>query len=160
MTATPGRTAWIILVLSLALNCFFLGVHASGWLSGHGASLFSRHDHPRRLLGMPHPRELFRALPDSAQPVLKDTMAAHRAEVRERITALAAARREVAAAMQAEPYERARLEAAFEVLRAREADVAAAAQATILDLADRLTPEDRARIADLMPVRGPRAKHP
>jgi uncharacterized membrane protein len=156
-------TGWprLVLIASLALNLFAAGALATalatdrGWLPG-----LRSHARPGRLIGLPNPRQLRAALPESGQRALDDALRAHGAEIRRRIHDLAAARLEVAAAIRAEPFERAGLDAALARLREREAAVAVATQAMMAELVERLDAEGRARVADLLPPRRPGPRHP
>lgn len=143
-------SARIWLVLSLALNLFMAGAIASYLFVGRD------HGHHR---GAPwrghslHPRVLRKLLPEQDQPVLDAILQAHRPRIRERVKALRDARGAVAQAMRAEPFERRQLEAALTGLRSRETEMAEAAQAMALELAARVSPEGRARLAEQMKPR-------
>ncbi|WP_119460428.1 periplasmic heavy metal sensor [Rhodospirillaceae bacterium SYSU D60014] len=156
MAGRLSKPMRVLLVLSLALNLFGAGAIAAsavmdrGWLAG----AFGLHHHrPPRIMGMPNPRQLHAVLPESGRVILKETLDAHRPRFRENLRGLFAARRAVAEAIKADPFDRTRLEAAFTTLRDREANVATAAQATMADLVSRLDADERDAVAELLTVR-------
>ena len=143
-----------LLTVSILLNVFLIGVIAAGAVTRHGGPFFHAvHDRPLRPFEMPSPRKIRAALPESARPVAEALFAEHRDEVLLKIRAMIEARRAVAAAMRAEPFDRAALDGALATLRAREGELASTVQTHIADLATRLDAESRARIATLLEVR-------
>lgn len=144
----PRPRRWL-LVGSLVLNVFLIGGIAAGLVVRHGPPFFG-HDRPARLIGMPSPHKIRDALPANAQNVIDGVFEAHRRDMHSRIGQLREARRAVAAAMRAEPFDPAGLDAALAGLRAREAEVASAAHGAIAELAATLDPESRARLAELV----------
>ncbi|MGE4552882.1 MAG: periplasmic heavy metal sensor, partial [Desulfovibrionaceae bacterium] len=90
------------------------------------------------------------------QALLRQLLHEHKADIVPRFEKLWSLRDEVTRAMAAEPFDRPALEALFAQLRDQESDVAASAQRMLADLLERLPPEDRAKVAALMPVRPPR----
>lgn len=104
---------------------------------------------------------LRRVLPRERGALLDSVMALHRDAMRARMERLGAARSEVREAFKAEPFERARLDAAFAQLRETDRGTAEEAHALLGDLAERATPEERQRLARLFPNRhGRRGDHP
>jgi uncharacterized membrane protein len=143
-----------LLVASILLNVFLVGVIAAGVAARHGGPFFDDgHGRPARPFEMPSPRKIRAVLPDSARPVAEEMFAAHRDEVRLKIRAMIEARRAVAQAMRAEPFDRAALDGALAELHGRESEVAATVQGIIADLATRLDADSRGRIATLLEVR-------
>ena len=142
---------WVLL-LSLALNVA-LGAalllplvaadHYRGQRSGHSHG----GDH------MPSPRQLRRLLGEEREAVVDAVFEKHRPALRETFRPLHAARGAVHAAMHAEPFDRAALDAAFAELRERDAATAAAVQAMLAEVIAQLTPDERARIAASMEKR-------
>lgn len=152
--AGVGRSRRRLLIASVVLNVFLIGAIGAGLAMRHGPHLFDGDRvRPPRPFEMPSPRKIRAALPDSARPVAEAMFAAHRSEVRGKIGALVDARRQVAAAIRAEPFDRAALDAALAALRLREADVADTVQSMIADLASELDADSRSRIAALLDVR-------
>lgn len=150
-SASPSRLRRWLLVASLVLNVFLIGGIAAGLVVRHGPPFFG-HDRPR-LMGLPSPHKIRAALPDSADPAIDAAFAAHRQDMRVRIRALVEARHQVAAAMRAEPFDRAALDSALATLRDREAEVASGAQSAIAELAAGLDPDSRSRLAELIDIR-------
>lgn len=148
-----GRQPRRLLVASILLNVFLIGVIAAGATARHGPFFHGGHDRPLRPFEMPSPRKIRAALPDSARPVAEAMFAAHRDEVRLKIRAMIEARRAVAAAIGAEPFDRTALDAALATLRSREADLASTVQTIIADLAEGVDAQSRSRIAALLEVR-------
>lgn len=148
-----SRRWWIVLVVSLALNLFVAGALSTAWVVGRGVAPFWREARRPAALGMPNPRQLRAALNERQRPVLDEALRAHGPGIRDRIRQLAAARAEVAEAIRAEPFDRARLEAALARLREEEAAVAAATQGMVTEVVARLDADGRARVADLLPAR-------
>ncbi|MCI0429252.1 MAG: periplasmic heavy metal sensor, partial [Rhodospirillales bacterium] len=146
-----------LVVGSLALNLFGIGAIAADAImdrDGHGGR-------PPRFMGLPSPRELREVLPESDQAKLKTLLEANRAQFRQRLDALFAARQVVADAIKAEPFERAQLETAFAALRERDAAMAAGAQDWLVDFVAGLDPQARAKVAELLTRRHkPRDKGP
>ena len=149
-----GRSRRRLLIASIMLNVFLIGAVGAGLAVRHGPHLFDGDRvRPPRPFEMPSPRRIRAALPDSARPVAEALFDAHREEVRGKIAALFDARREVAAAIRAEPFDRARLDAVMAALRTREVDVATTVQTIFADLAAELDADSRARMAALLDVR-------
>lgn len=96
MSSLTKRLSWA-LALSVALNLFLIGFGSARFMrrEAHGAELRARfkREHPRLLLGAPTP------------------------ELREQRRALELSRKQVADALLAEPYDRARLAEALRALR-------------------------------------------
>lgn len=150
-STSPSRLQHWLLVASLVLNVLLIGGIAAGLVARHGAPFFDGHDR-RRMMGLPSPHKIRDVLPDSAEPAIDAAFSGHRQEMRTSIDALIEARRQVAAVMRAEPFDRAALEDALAKLRDREAAVARGAQAAIGDLAAGLDDESRARLAELIQI--------
>jgi uncharacterized membrane protein len=156
MVSGLSRRTRIVLVVSLALNVFALGALASAWVLG-GPGFGASH-RPARFIGLPLPRQLQAALPERDHGLLRTTLDAHRPEIRTRIRAIFAARRAVADAIRAEPFDRARLEAALAALREKEGATAEEAHRMMTDLAAKLDAGGRAKVAELITVRPRRAR--
>jgi uncharacterized membrane protein len=151
MTGSLTRPLRIALIASLALNLFAIGAVGAAAIGGGGwiGDLVGLRQ-PSRLTGMPSPRQLRAVLDDADRAILAAALDARRPAFRENLRAMFDARETVAQAIAAEPFDRARVETAFAVLREREAAVATAAQGTILDLVARLDADGRAKVAGLM----------
>jgi uncharacterized membrane protein len=150
MIGSLSKPVRFLLIGSLALNLFGIGAIAADAImdrDGHGG-LFS-HCRPR-FTGLPSPRELREVLPESDEAKLRTLLEANRAQFRQRLEALFAARQQVADAVKAEPFDRGRLVTAFGALREREADMAAGAQEWLVDFVAGLDPAARAKVAELL----------
>lgn len=140
------RTYRYLLLLSLALNL------------GLGAALFTAHWHQqqsgtsgisdRRWARIPNPRMLARALDEADRKILLEVVESHRGKLGEHFRPLGGARRELAEALRAEPFDPAAMQRAFERMRDSESGTATAMHAFMLDLATRVSADGRQRIAD------------
>ncbi len=141
------RSVRLILLASLALN-LALGAGLA-WLAFQPV-----HPPPetRKRVSPPmfHPEALRRALPKERGDLLDAVLAQHREAMHARIRALSQARAGVREALRAEPYERELLDDAFARLRDAEVRTAEQAHALLVDLATRVTPEDRERLSRIV----------
>ncbi len=140
----------ILLLVSLAFNI------------GLGAALISLHLHARDAYGasegkrwarIPDPRALARILGEPDRVVLRTVIATHQQQLREHFRPLGLARREMSAVLRQEPFDPAALEQAFAKVRIGETETAEAMHRFMLDLAPKLSPEGRQRIAALLEKR-------
>ncbi len=135
------RTTWWIgalLFLSLATNAFL-----AGWiLSPQAAEPSSRAPAFRQLM------ERVRTLPEPERDEARQIIRAYRSDLRARARALRQARQEVRALLTDSEYSRAAADAQFERVRQRTAELQSLAQRMMLDIADKLPAEERARLAD------------
>lgn len=152
--ASSPRALRIGLLLSLALNALLLAALLAPFALSpreHG------HDGHRGRRGGPalmiSPHQLKRSLPSAQSALVDAVLATHRPQLRMRIGVMLDARRDVAAALRAEPFDRAALDRAFVALRARENAIAEAAQAMLGDVAAQAGPAGRAQLATLVPER-------
>src|SRR5262249_25464491 len=116
MAVNCARLMRVVLVVSLALNLFFVSAVVVDAFSPDGwtRSFFGpRGGRGPGLPGLPNPTELRAALPEQDRAVLDRTIEAHRPQFRERFQGIGEARDAVAAAIKAEPFDPAKLEAAF-----------------------------------------------
>lgn len=144
MSALPRRYRYVLL-LSLALNL------------GLGAALVAIHwHHPggaqsqgeRRWSRIPNPRMLAGSLDEADRKILLEVIETHRGKLGEHFSPLGHARRELAQALRAEPFDPAAMQSAFDQMRDSESGTASAMHAFMLDLATRISPAGRQRIAD------------
>lgn len=145
MNTMPKRYRWLLL-LSLALNL------------GLGAALMAHHWHlsqhqgsgERRWARLPDARQLTRALDEPDRAVLRKVMESHREALGSQFQPMGDARREVAEALRAEPFDPDALTRAFARIRDSEGNMANAMHAFMLDLATQVSAQGRQRIADRM----------
>jgi uncharacterized membrane protein len=150
MIGSLSRRMRILVIASLALNVFGIGAIAADAIMDRGHGGLFGHCRPPRFVGLPSPRELREVLPEADQAKLKVLMEANRPQFHQRVDALFAARQQVADAVRAEPFDPARLETAFAALREREAAMAAGSQSWLAAFVAQLTPESRAKVAELL----------
>lgn len=149
------RLPYLLLVVSLAINLFVVGVVASAVVFDRCWLPFATECQPTvTSFAMPRPSQIRAAIDDEAAVLLDATLEPHRPVFRQRFRALMAARAAVAAAVEAEPFDAETLRAALAELRGREAAVSEIAQVTLADLAARMDPQAREHIADLLSERG------
>jgi uncharacterized membrane protein len=145
MSSVPRKHRYLLL-LSLALNL------------GLGAALLSAHWHQqqastsgmsdRRWARIPSPRMLAGALDEADRKILLEVIETHRGKLGEHFRPLGGARRELAEALRAEPFDPVAMQRAFGRIRESESGTATAMHAFMLDLAIRVSPSGRQRIAD------------
>lgn len=149
-----GRRRRRLLIGSILLNVFLIGAIGAGVAARHGPHFFhGDRERPLRPFEMPGPRKIRAALPEESRPIADAMFAAHRDEMAAKIGALIEARRTVADAIRAEPFDRAALDTALAALRSQEAEMAGAAQTIIADLAEQLDADSRDRLAKLLETR-------
>ncbi len=140
-----SRTYRYVLLLSLALN---LGLGAAlvaiHWHHPTGESIAGE----RRWARIPNPRMLAGALDEADRKILLQVVETHRDQLGERFRPLGGARRELAEALRAEPFDPAAMQRAFDQMRESESGTAEAMHAFMLELATRVSPAGRQRIAD------------
>lgn len=147
MSDALARPVRRLLLASLLLNAALVGVLGALWLRSAGESVDAAASERSGEARAPSPGRLGRELTPEQRALMRETFARHRAPMRDRAAEARAARRVVAAVLRQEPYDRDALAAAFAELRTRDAEAAAVTHAMLLDLADRLDAEGRARLA-------------
>ena len=137
MSGFPWRT---LLFLSVALNLLVIGAVAGAW--GAGVRL-QREVGDAVVARMPGPRAFLQALPPETREIMRRELADSWTESRELRRAALQARRDAFAAAASEPYDTARVRAAF--VRLREADQRAIGvfHDNVVEAFARLTPEQR-----------------
>ncbi|MFO1494678.1 MAG: periplasmic heavy metal sensor [Lysobacterales bacterium] len=143
MSALSGRFR-ALLLLSLALNLAL----SAALLMCHWQP-FRDHDHAdRRWARVPDPRALAHALDDADRQILQQVLERHRAALVEQFRPLGQARRQLAEALRSEPFDPARMDAAYAQMRAAEGGGADAMHAFMRDLAPQISAAGRVRIAE------------
>lgn len=146
----PIKTLAVALALSLGLNLFLLGFWAArAWHKSHG---------PKRgdltAGGLPHLFYAAKAFNDPQHPKLQRVIQSHKSKLLPRRQAVRKARREVDEALQADPFDKARLEAALANLRKETQTTQSELHSALLDLASEMTPEQRQELDQLNRRRG------
>jgi hypothetical protein len=130
------------MVLSIAMNLFFLGI----WAGRHwplGAHQFG----PERFGVQAF---LHRSGLGDAGPAVQQIIQAQRAALPERMRAMGQARAEVRAALQAEPFDAARLDTALAALETRMTNMQHDMHVTLAQVAGAVDAAHRARMADAL----------
>jgi uncharacterized membrane protein len=145
MNAMPKRYRWLLL-LSLALN---LGLASA--LVAHHWHGYERHGSgERRWSRLPDSRQLARVLGDADQRILREVLDSHREQIGGQFRPLGDARRDVAQALRAEPFDPQNLSLAFTRMRGSEGAMGEAMHDFMLDLATQVSADGRQRIAERM----------
>lgn len=154
MSAVPTKL-WVILGVSLAINLFFGGLIAGRMLSHRGRpphAAFEDDLGPRGFLKRSGLRE--------AGPEVKQILRARREELKSNMRSLGQARQDVRVALSADPYDAQAASAAFARTRELSGKLQADMHNALLDVASKLTLEQRRRMADSLWQRGNRrGKH-
>ena len=134
----PWRT---LLFVSVALNLLIVGAVAGGWSAG---VRLERKDDDRAVVSrLPGPGAFLGALPTELRESMRDDLATTWTESREVRQAAAQARRDAFDAAAREPYDAARVRAAFERLRAADQAAIGVFQNSVIDGLAEMTPEQR-----------------
>jgi uncharacterized membrane protein len=153
MSEIWSRRLRLLLVISLALNLFFIGAIAVSAISGHGRMgglLGFGPSHGPRLTGMPSPRQLRGVLDERGEEILESMLETRRDTFHVNLQPMFEARLAVSQAIAGEPFDPAKVEAAMSTLRDAEAVLHSSAQNLILELAAQLDPAQRAKVAELL----------
>lgn len=143
---TPLPRAWrITLIVSLLVNALLIAALAT---------TFFRHHHgprgPDKFGLLPSPRAIAETMRDDERAMFRGILEAHRAEVRGGWRGMRTAHDGIDAALRAEPFDRARLDAAFAELRRHGTRTADQVQDAIGDFAEKLDADGRSRLADAL----------
>ena len=134
----PWRT---LLFASVALNLLVVGAVAGAWSSG--VRLEREGDDRAVVSRLPGPGAFLRALPPEVRDTMRDDLATTWTQSRELRQGAMQARRDAFAAAEQEPYDAARVRAAFERLRAADQAAIGVFQNYVIDGLAELTPEQR-----------------
>lgn len=134
----PTRT---VLFMSLALNLLIIGGVAGAW--GAGVRIQREAETRAVVERMPGPRAFLRALPPETRALMRDELAETWGESREARQAAIQARRDAFAAAATEPYDVARVRAAFQRLRAADQAAIAVFHDELVEAFGAMSPEQR-----------------
>ena len=134
----PWRT---LLFVSVALNLLVVGAVAGAWSAG--VRLEREADNGAIVERFPGPRAFLQALPQQTRAVMREQLAAGWDDSREKRRAAQQARRDAFAAAAQEPYDAARVRAAFANLRAADQAAIGVFHDNVADALGQLTPEQR-----------------
>ncbi len=165
-TPSGGTGIWLIfgLVLSLALNAFFIGAvvgaraSSDRWLdrvSAHGGIDRDSEYGPGRPGEMFDPRDLVRVLPDSARADAIAVLDEQGPVIRQMMRASGEARIASLEVMRATPFDAVALEDAFALSRQADAALSLTIHETMAALIADLTPEERAVMNEQLRERVP-----
>lgn len=139
----------ILLVVSLALNLLVGGMVAARFIWHERMQSFSGASHTQLL-----PRRFLSDLSDDRRKELLAILKTYRASFSEGRSNLSDAAAKVAAALKATPYDEAALKASVAGFTKVGGDMVANGEAAMLDIISRLTPEERASLAQRIIERG------
>jgi uncharacterized membrane protein len=161
-TGTPAaaprrRINWLVvaLVASLAVNLLFIGGGIARWYVGFGPERYARLTQAQLI-----PRFFFRDLDRSRRMELLGVFRAQDKEIREGRKAVKAQVLELADALDAEPYDPARVKAAVEGFSAKSEALFMTGSTAALAVIDQLTPEERRMMAQHLRNREDRGRKP
>ncbi|MBL8545652.1 MAG: periplasmic heavy metal sensor [Hyphomonadaceae bacterium] len=137
-TRFPWRT---LLFVSVAVNLLVVGAIAGAWSAG--VRVAREADERAVVTRLPGAGAFLRSLPPEVRDTMRDDLAATWAESRGVRQAAAEARRDAFQAAEQEPYDAARVRAAFERLRAADQAAIGVFQNNVIDGLAELSPEQR-----------------
>ena len=142
---TPARRInWLVvaLVASLAVNLLIAGAAAARWYVGAGPERYARLTQSQLI-----PRNFFRDLDRARRIELLGVLKAEDRQVREGRRAVKAQVIALADALEAEPYDPARVKSAVEGFTAKSEALFMTGSGAALAVIDQLTPEERTMMA-------------
>lgn len=134
----PWRT---LLFISLAFNLLIVGAVAGAW--GAGVRVQRQASDAAVVERLPGPRGFLRALPEETRATMRQELAESWGQSRELRQAALQARRDAFAAVAQEPYDAARVRAAFHRLRAADQAAVGVFHDNVADAFAELTPQQR-----------------
>ncbi len=139
MRMPSPRLIGAALVLSLVVNLFLAGLVAGDWLMGRIG--------PPPLAPTMNLSWMRHALGPDAEPMIEPAMRRHHGSIRQHVESMRMARREVRAALVAQPFDRAALEGALARMRTQGMEAQTAFHGVLIDVASTLTAEQRQELA-------------
>lgn len=141
MTLTGSRAKWLIGIaaVSLCVNLFLVGSMAGHWYPrGHGGP-----DGPRRGL-----EAMIAGMPEDLRPLIKERFEAAKPQFQAQRDNIRAARDKVTTAAEAEPFDPAAFDQAFEELQQSMAGMGAIAHQTIREILPQIPAEQRKQLVE------------
>jgi len=123
----------IVAVLSIALNLFLAGEQ----LGHHFRGPMPPPNFDQRLHG------LLRDMPAADQPIAQGILDQHYSELNDKWRAFRPANQRISAALRADPFDPAEAKAAYDNANRRSEELRAAMQATLIEIAGKISPEGR-----------------
>jgi uncharacterized membrane protein len=155
LDARAGKWVLAALIASLGVNLFVGGMVLGGRFHHPPPGMFQSEGRERgaadRGMSAFVMDRMAGALPREARGEFRRTVGEHRAAMAEADKNFRGARDKLRAAMAAEPFDRAALDAAFAEMRTRMGESQAAMHAALTDAASRLSPEARKRLSEWDP---------
>jgi uncharacterized membrane protein len=140
----PWRTS---LFFSVAINLLLIGAA----VGAYGAGVRVERATPDAVVDrMPGPRAFMAALPEATRHKVREDLAASWVQTRQLREAAVQARRDAFAAAAAEPYDAARVKAAFERMRAADQAVVGVFHNNVADAFGQMSPEERRTALDAL----------
>lgn len=147
----PARSfSWLkaALIASLAVNLLFIGGGLARWYVGFGPERYARLTQTQII-----PRYFFRDLDRSRRLELMAVLKSHDREIRDGRRQVKAAVVELANALEAEPYDPARVKTAVTAFTAQSEVLFTTGADAALAVIDKLTPEERKQMAQHLRAR-------
>ena len=149
----PWRT---LLFVSVALNLLVVGAVAGAWSAG--VRLQRETENGAVVERFPGPRAFLQALPPETRAVMREELADSWGASRDKRQAALQARRDAFAAAAQEPYDAARVRAAFANLRAADQAAIGVFHDNVADALGRLTPTQRREALEALRRAAPAAR--
>ena len=132
----PRRGLMPALVVSLVINLAFVGLFAGHYIfrPGHGHGVDFAID------------RILHSMPKEARAPVRAVLEAHRPQVAAKIAELRKARHDVRAALTADPFDRAKLDAAFAEVQSASMAMQADLHTVVADAVSKLDPEARHKL--------------
>jgi uncharacterized membrane protein len=135
---------WLILALIVSLGA---NIALVGFLAGRASTIDLRPGGLDPMLGFTH---ILHELPQARHEALRPLVREHMRSVRPSIREIRRAQRELGAAMLAEPFRRADLEAALKGFREHLADSQVTSHTSFVMLVEQLTPDERKLLVEVL----------
>jgi Spy/CpxP family protein refolding chaperone len=145
----PVNWLMVALIASLAVNLLVAGAAAARWYVGPPPDRYARLTQTQLI-----PRPFFRDLDRSRRLELLQVFKGQDKTIRDGRQAVKAQVAELAAALEAEPYDEARVKAAVAGFTAKSEALFVAGSDAAMTLIDKLTPEERKLMAQHLRARG------